>query len=158
VKGISMLDVPPRMNELWEWVNAIYAYDFGDREPIAELVKAGEIPKEFRLTVANIIAGTREPNYKAGAKLKIPAREGMKVAGTVATNLGLCDAVKKNAKWITENNPRFFSVDAIEIVRSLEGEARKIVSDAARDLRVSEDTIISLLQEMARRVDRWPVV
>jgi hypothetical protein len=156
VKTLSYLDVPDRMQELWPWVCAFCAYDYGDAMEVAKLIRESEsIPDEFKCAVADVVSGLRKPNLRAAAKVKIPPSEMMKIAGSISVPLGLCDAFKyRGVNEIAERLKK----EPIDLVRELENDARKILLDAADELGVHVETIENLLREMRRRVNAWPVV
>lgn len=162
---VSFLDAPPRMNELWNWVVAIAAYDFADPDPLAGLISSeGGIPVEFRSAIAEIVRGRRVPNRKAAAKLKVPAAERMKIAGSVGIIIGMCHMLKFQASAEEGLRPGAVTLGArygrepIDITRELEGEARRAVESAATHFGVSTETIENLLRDMKARIARWPAV
>lgn len=152
-----------RMNEVWDWVCAIDAFDYNDREPLTELVKREPVPEELRPIIAEIVRGSRTPNLKAAAKLKIPAAERMKIAGSVSTVLGLIDTLKFDAiddPTISARGASAFSErfgrEPNEIIRELEAKARDVIEWAAGELGVSKETVESLLRDLRRKAKVFP--
>lgn len=162
MKATNYFDVPPRLQELWEWFSAVCAYDYGDPNPLADLVRDERpVPTEFAGAIADVIAGTRRPNRKAGAKAKVAPAERMKIAGSLSVVLGLLDLFHRgrvdgdlSAGFIASRDRQ----ETIEIVRSLEEEARRAIAESARELGVNTETVENLLREMRARVRRWPAV
>lgn len=98
MKTKNFIDMPSRMNDLWEWVVALDSWDYCDPEPLSELLlKKQTIPAEFLQPLADIIFGKRKPNKRAASKLKIPARDRMKIAGSISLVLGLVNVLKFDA-------------------------------------------------------------
>lgn len=165
MRTTSYLNMPRRMNELWEWVNAVSAFDYGDPEPLANLVRSTPaIPDEFRPAVADVIQGKRTPNLKAASKLKVPARERMRLAGTLSIVTGLADVLRRVPQVGDEGETGAIGiadrkgVEPIKVARELEATARDAIRDAASDWGVSVETIENLLRELKDRIERWPVV
>lgn len=153
-----------RMNEVWQWVVAIDAFDFNDPEPLAEIRKAEPVPHELEHVVAAIDEGERKPNRKAAAKLRIPACERMKIAGSVSVVLGLIDIFKTDYirdgygeyRRAIEVGADMRQREPIEEVRNLEAEAREVIRATADDLGVSVETVENLLRDMRRKIADWP--
>lgn len=155
--------MPTRMNDLWEWVVALYSWDYCDPEPLSELLfKEQTIPPEFLQALADIVSGKRKPKKMAAVKLKIPARERMKVAGSISLVLSLVDALKFDA--IYSEGKGSFGIgseqghEPNEVLRKLESEQRKAIESACKDLNVSQETIENLLRDLRRKMDSWPTV
>lgn len=150
------------MRELWHWIVAVDAYDYCDPEPLSDLIVKEQIPTEFIQAVANIISGKRKPNKKAASKLKIPARERMKIAGAISVNLGLIDGFKFDAI-----NPEGIGVtgigaregrEPIDVKRDLESEARELMHSCCENLNISQETLENLLRDMRKKIKMWPDV
>ena len=153
--------------DAWPWVVAIDAYDFGDPAPLDELLSSEPVPEELRPVIASIASGKREPNLKAAAKLKIPASERMKIAGTISAALGLIDAIKYDAIDESVNDLSGVSMladrpgkdrEPVEILRELEATARNTIEWAAREAGVSVETIENLLRHLRRKMEQYPDV
>lgn len=162
--GGTRREVKRRMNEVWRWVVAIDAFDFNDSEPLKIIRKAEAVPPELEHVVAAIDAGERKPNKKAAAKLKIPARERMKIAGEVSVVLGFIDTLKFEEigdGWGEHRRAIEVGADRrqrepIDEIRELEAEAREMITGTADDLNVSVETVENLLRDMRRKIAVWP--
>jgi Asp-tRNA(Asn)/Glu-tRNA(Gln) amidotransferase C subunit len=160
-----------QINQVWEWVVALDAYDFNCVEPLTELVRNKPIPDDLKPAIANIIAGRRKPNLKAAAKLKVPADERMQIAGTLSAVLGLIDMlqhekiydggyglaarVERRAIDIRADAAGY---DPVNVVRDLEADRRDTVAMAARELDVSTETIENLLRDLRKKIKDYPNV
>jgi hypothetical protein len=142
--------------ETWDWFVAIAAFDFGDREPLAELLREESVPPEYAAAVADIVAGKRKPNLKAAAKLRIPAAERMEVA-----------MFQSQAQFMHQRFQHPETVDSmadeagiepIAMKRQLEAFKRKVLQADADSLGVSIKTLEDLRREFHERISRWPVV
>lgn len=158
-----MSDVPYRMKELWEWVAALYSYDYGDPEPISSLVRKGEpIPEEFINAISDILKGDRRPNKKAVAKLKIPVHEHMKIFVSLSTVLGLINGLKYDAIYPEGKGATgigaYKGVEPLAVINELNEELRKVIGVAAKEFNVSEETVENLLRRMRDIIRRWPNV
>lgn len=151
------LSLPPRLNELWPWFNAVSSWDWGDTQPLAELILTEPIPPEFQAAVSAIVSGTRKRS-RNWHKSKIPAAERMKIAGSISYIIDLCRVIRRGAAEGLEVMADRLAMEPIDIVRQTEGEARKVQADAAEQLGVSVETIVNLLREMRKKIKRWPVV
>jgi len=156
VKNFTSWDLPPDMQENWKWVCALDAYDFDDPEPLSELITVSEqIPKMLRQAVADVIQGKRKPNKKAAAKLKLPASERMKFAGTVSCLLSIVDAFKYgDLDGVADR----LSIEPIDALRGLEDDAREIIKQASDDFGISIETTENLLRDFRRKIEYWPNV
>jgi len=162
--------MPPRMNELWDWVVALDAWQYCDAEPLSNLIKNNEtIPPEIIPAIAEIISGERKQNKKAAVKLKVEARERMRVAGSVSTLMGLIDALKYDVIQFNEldNETQQKGVvgiacrkgtEPLEEKIELEEEAQRIKQKAADEFGVSAETIENLLRDLREKIKAWPSV
>lgn len=151
--------MPHRMQELWPWVSALDAWDYCDSRPLSVLVKKEPIPDELRGALSDIIAGRRKANKKGAAKLKIPAAERMKIAGTLSVVMGLADVfTMKGVEPSLDENADRQGVEPIEIIKQLNEEKRRIVQDTASDYDVSVETIENLLRDLREKINKWPSV
>ncbi|MDL0429580.1 hypothetical protein QPM17_00445 [Marinobacter sp. TBZ242] len=159
--------IPASMNDAWEWVCAIDSYDFNDTQPLADLIREGkEIPDELRGVIAQIIEGSRKPNKKAAAKLKIPARERMKVAGTVSTILGLLNTIKFDA-LVGSEQPDFLkpgvesmafnkNQEPIDIQTGLEADGRQVIDETCEHFGISQESLENLIRALRKKITDWP--
>lgn len=156
------MDIPHRMNYLWVWVVALDAWDYCDPLPLSELVLLHEIPIEFKQAVSDIVTGKRKPNKKAAAKLKIPAQERMKIAGSISLNCGLIhtlkfDAIYPEGKGVVGIGS-MQGREPVEVLRELEADQVALIDEAAKELNVSIETIENLLRDMRIKIKLWPIV
>lgn len=154
--------MPEEMLDAWPWVIALDAWDYAHPGLLADLIEREEIPKVLRSIISSIISGKRKPNLKAAKKLKVPAEERMKVAGSVSCILGLINAIKfdscsdtTTSKGVSEVAERK-GVEPIEIKRRLEEEARQLILEAAKEANVSEETIENLVRDLRNKIKNWP--
>lgn len=158
-----------KINEVWEWVVALDAYDFNCVEPLATLVATKAIPDDLRPIFASIISGQRKPNLKAAAKLKVPAAERMQIAGTLSAVLGLIDMFKHDKIYdlayglsarversAIEIKADSSGTDPIDVVRDLERRRQKAITTAARHFSVSIETIENLLRDLRKKMKDYP--
>jgi len=155
-------EMPRAMHEAWRWVCAVDAWDYCHPQPLADMVKSGPVPEELRPIIAAIVNGERKPNRKAAAKLKIPAEERMEIAGGISVVLGLIEAIKfqgvqepysgKGAVMLGDRDAR----EPCEVLRELEGEARKMIEDSAKELDVSIETVENLLRDLRSKMKHYP--
>lgn len=156
----NLLSAPEAFRAAWEWVVALDAYDYGDRRPLADLIGRDEIPADLRKIIACIIAGDRKPNLKAAAKLKVPAAERMRIAGSLSVVLDLGDRLRvgrdpEGLRHLDRGADRF-GQEAIDAVRWIENESRQAVDDTATQLGVSVETIENLLRELRKKIEKYP--
>jgi hypothetical protein len=141
------------MAELWEWVCAAAAHDFGDPGPMAAMLRSEPLPAEFRAMVADIVSGARALPKRAPG---LAPGERLKIAAALQVVTGLTDAIRKSPD--RERTADRLKMEPIEIVREMEQEKRAIRAEAAADLGVSVETVENLVRDLRRRIDRWPVV
>ncbi len=158
---------PGRFEKAFPWVVALDAFDYNDRQPLEELMASEPVPEELRPTIAKIKSGERKPNLKAAEKLKIPASERMRIAGSISVCLMLIDALKYDAIDESVNDLSGVSMladrpevdrEPIEVTRELEQKARSIIEKSARELEVSPETIENLLRTLRAKMEAYPNV
>lgn len=148
---------PARMTELWDWVEALYEFEFGDRKPLGAMLRSGlPIPPEFLVAVAEIVEGVRKPKAIAVAKRKIPAREALQAARRIDLMDQVCASVSN--KSLLESASDDLRVDPIKVLREFQGAKRRAIEEEAQRFDVSVETIENLLRDIRRRVKRWPAV
>ncbi|MDX3908751.1 MAG: hypothetical protein QHC67_02925 [Sphingobium sp.] len=166
--GDDCLD--PRIDAAWEWIVAIDAFDYNDIEPLFHLMSSDKpIPEELRPALAMIIAGTRKPNLRAAAKLKMAAAERMRMAGSISAVLGLINELKTGDQidLSDKDRPHRRSIDIkadrdgvepLQIKRMLESRAKEVIVRAAGSLNVSVETIENMLRELRTKLLKYPHV
>lgn len=160
----GMVGVDPRLNECWHWFSALWAFDYGNPEPLASLIQSEPIPPEFSVAVANIVKGQRKPNLKASVKSKIPAIERARLAASLSVMFGLIDDIKFRA-WESEDlKPGVITiadrkgVEPREIIGELKAQREQIVNHVCTEFSISQETVENLLREARERVALWPSV
>lgn len=150
-------DMPERMQQLWQWVIALDAWDWGNPLPLSDAIKREPIPPEFVEPIAELILGKRKPKpKKATAKAKLPADERLKIAASVSTIIWLTNRLRSISAEIGERLKP--GKEPIEIIRALEDEKRDAIHQAALDLGVSTETIENLLRDLRGKIAKWPTV
>ena len=151
----NFLGLPPGFNEAWPWIVALDAWDYCDSAPLDHLLRgAAPIPDEIRPALADIVGGTRQPNKRAAAKLKLPAAERMKIAGSVSCILGLLDVFRRNNRQIADDK----GLEQKELLAELSQEAHHAIATAAAELGVSVETVENLLRDLRKKIENWPRV
>lgn len=159
-----MLNLTNHQKDLWEWFSALWAWDYNDPRPMADLIRrcGGNVPEDFLPAVADIIAGSRKPNKKAAVKLAIPASELGKLAGSLMVIRDLTNAIKTKVVF---KNPELRGVHAvaeekgrrpIDVTRDLEMRWRDTKQKAEAQFGVDVRTIEKLIREADSRIARWP--
>ena len=152
---------------VWDWIAALDAFDFADPEPLDRLLaECEEIPEFMHKHLSDIVAGRRKPNKKAAAKLKIPARERMKIGATLSGVLGVMDKFRGEmfdpdtltVRPAMEVSADRRGVEVIDAVRSLEGKRRRAIDAAMREFNVSEETVENLLRDVREKIRNFPEV
>jgi hypothetical protein len=140
-------------NELRKWLGAVVAYEFGDADLLADLIRVGVgVPPCLRGTVADIIAGVYPRNLKGGAKCNVPPRD----RGDIAFGLILLQDVGKAVRSDMNSpvsNPRLKrGYEPSEIALATTGEVTKSVRDLAAEYGVTERTIRDIAKDMRERI------
>lgn len=150
--------------EVWDWIAALDAFHYCDPEPLSEMLAGGEpIPEFMRLPLSEIVAGTRKPNKKAAAKLKIPARERMKVGAMISGILGLADCLageisdghgglQRGCEIAADRK----GIELIDAVRHHESMRKKAIEIAMDEFGVSEETVENLLRDVREKIRNFP--
>lgn len=169
---VHYTDTSREIRDQWPWLCAVDAFDHCHPDALADLIRAEPIPEPLRPVVAAIVAGQRKPNKRAAARLKIPASERMRIAGSLSAVLGLIDVIKRKA--IDSTDPDLAGLrgvsmlaacpergqgrEPVEILRELEAEAQTLVQDTAQHFGVSIETVENLLRDMRAIIAEYPNV
>ena len=135
---------PERDRLVETWGVALYLWDHCDPEPLADLVRMEPIPDSFREAVAAITAGTRCPNKRAVAKLKIPASEHRKIVREL-TEARIFRTFEKQVAGSTANRRL---QEPIEVIRDAENAYRTNIEAVAERYKVSKETVEALARTM----------
>jgi hypothetical protein len=161
-RAVQFDQIPFRMNELWDWVVAIDAWDYCDSAPLALLVSGAPIPEELRASIADIVSGQRKQKRKGASKLKIPASERMRIAGCVSLCIGIADMFQFDAlgepglKQGAESIAASKGIEPGELIASLAADREEIIQVAMGELGVSRKCIENLLRDFRKKVKNWP--
>lgn len=153
-----------RINEVWEWVIAFDAFDYGDSQPLDILIRTKAVPEEFRPIIADIISARRRPKTKA--RSKIPPADRMKLAMHLSIIHGLVDTLSRGPVGIGEYQGMSGlemvadreGVEVIEIRRQMEKKKRDVVQMAADEFGVTTEAIEELLRVMRKKMNSFPNV
>ncbi len=115
------------IGKVLEWASAIYAWDYCDSEPLAELIKNQPIPPVLKTVIAEIIRGDRKQKRKAASKLKIPAREHREIIHKILMRRYSRDAAKLDSEYLGDELIK----EPIEIIRKEEEEYRRYLASVA---------------------------
>lgn len=155
-------DMPREMENAWNWIVAIDAWDYAHPALLTKLIETENIPDPLKPVISSIISGKRKPNLKAAKKLKIPAEERMNIASAISLILGLVDAFKYDS-YNSETGSRGVNeiaerkgLEPIEIKKDLDERSRDTILKAANDLEVSTETIENLVRDLRKKIKNWP--
>ncbi|MGJ3230241.1 MAG: hypothetical protein ACFE0P_00410 [Oceanicaulis sp.] len=154
------------VNEHFQWIAALDAYDFNDPEPLSEILKSDTpIPEEMRPILARIIRGERAPNKNAAAKSRIPAADRMHAAAAVSILHGLIDLFQHektrdtpDTEWVTfvENQSDRKQKEPIDVLKDLTAWRERVVNERAERYGVSPHTIRSLVRLLRKKISSYP--
>jgi hypothetical protein len=163
----TAFDVPERLNE-WPvrtWLAAIFAFDFGDAEPLGELLRVEAPPPEFRCAVADIVTGRRLQNKKAAAKMKLKPAFALNIGWTALLGIRAWRQLFAHGASPGSGYRNAFEelasakgIEPLVLRRRLEARSREHRDIAADALEISKESLEKLMREVRRRVDAWPVV
>lgn len=144
--------LPPRMERIWNWVVALDAWDLNQPSLLADLVRRNDIPEELVEPISEIIAGSRKPNYKAAAKLRIPAYTRLDIARLLYDSRHSCE----QAKTKSDAHADALRLETKDFKAQIEKEARDWVTTLALNTGVSEKTIESYYRVLVQKIKDWP--
>ena len=146
-------DVPERMRQLWPWVKAFDAYDFGDASRLSELIARSEtIPAEAREAIADIVSGRRKAIAKATPKLKVGAAKRLRIAGLISSLLQEIDDRKRDVQEIADRE----GVEPIQMLARITAERDRLEDQLVAELGVSRETIKNLRRHFRKKVEAFP--
>ncbi len=147
------------MREDWPWFSAVWAFDYDDPAPLADLIRERPIPDELKSLVADIVSGKRKPNKKAAAKAKIPANQRANIFYRYWVDRLLTEASKKLSVRLLEADTiryKLTPIEPIEIVRDIESDGRKMLEELQELYGAGPDTLKALRSEGKTRMKEWP--
>ncbi len=160
-REIQYQHVPLRMRELWDWVVAFYAYDWGDPSALAFMIGfTREVPPECIDALAAVVAGERPRRRKS----KLPRSLAMRYAAKLSDVLGTLDRYRHDITFADEEGKGLVAIasrrgeEPQDVSQWLANERATIMKQAADDLGVSVETVEELLRDMRDRIKRWPIV
>jgi hypothetical protein len=142
------------MRELWSWVKAGAAYDYGDPLPLAKLIQDEPVPPEFQQMVSDIVAGVRQLPRKGKANQKVPPVNRLEAAAAVSLFQGLADIFRRDAVEIGDEK----GVEPIDVIASANETAKEGYRIVMEETGVSERTVKTMLADLKRRIESWPDV
>ena len=141
--------------QLLLWFEAVYLWDWGDPDLLAELIKFEQVPPEFRVALADIVAGVRKRhNYKKSA---VPAHIRFQLGRFSWELSAVRDAIlsDKETKRRMSNETRS---EPIEFIRRMQKTIRDLIESMAEEAGVSNELVKIIRRDFQSRIDRWPTV
>jgi hypothetical protein len=154
MKPVWKKGLNPEFFNQWEWVAAVVAYDWGDPQPLATLVREREtLPDNVRVVLADIVAGERKPDEKKISQATVKGADRM-AAGRWAWVLSITrEFSNKNAS--EKADPR---VEPADFIQALNEKNRRQRKQTADKYGISLDTLDELRREFQRKLESWPVL
>ena len=119
--------MPKRMAEVWHWIIALDVWEYGDGEPLAELIKSETIPVEITPAIVEILTGKRKQNKIGASELKIDPRIRMVAAAHFSIIFDLINSMK------SDNQADILRKEPIDVINDLSETARKLKDNAAME-------------------------
>lgn len=160
------IGAPPRFQEIWPWIKALDAYDYGRPRMFSDILSSTlEIPEEIRPALADIVSGLRKPNKKAAAKLKLDPEKRMDYAAAIHGMQWSFETIKHDKVEVDEVITSVISryaeqagTEAIQEVRRVVDLYRENKEMWVKVLGVSEETIENLVRDLRRKIAQFPIV
>ncbi len=112
--------------EYWDWVKAIYVWDYGYSSELAKLVNSQNIPEQYREYIAGILEGKNKPNNHGRTKLKKNPSEWVQIYFTIYEQLLVVKEGK--AEYIYYQKP-----SAAQMTKIMLEPKAEIISSIARE-------------------------
>ena len=147
--------IPNRLRELWDWFEAVYEWDWGDPDLLAALIHTEQIPPEFQIAVAEIVAEVRpRPNY---GKSVLSAQHRLFMAKESIDLAEFRDNILSDNETIEKISDEE-GKEPIEVIRDLQNAFRIEIESRAKANGASVDTMKNIRRDFKSRIDRWPTV
>ena len=141
--------------QLWLWFEAVYLWDWGDPDLLAELIKHEQVPPEFRVALADIVAGARKRrNYKKSA---VPAHIRFQLGRFSWELSAVRDAIlsdKEEKVRVSEE----MRIEPSEMIHRTRKAIRDRIESMAEEVGVSNELVKIIRRDFQSRIDRWPTV
>ncbi len=155
-----------RFFSAFAWIVALDCFDFGDPEPLTELLADTntDVPPDIRLPLSHIISGARKPDLKAAAKMKIPGGKRLQLAQIIAAGLQMIEYLKRgqvpnqNGQLIKLNDAFADAqrIEPINHIRKQENASNNVIQRMASDWNVSDGTIRNLVRDLRFFYSNFP--
>ena len=141
--------------ELWDWFEAVYLWDWGDPDLLVELIKNEQVPPEFRVALADIVAGVRrKKNYKKSA---VPAHIRFQL-GRISWELSKVRAEIVFDPAEKEKVSEEMLIEPNEMISATHKAIRDEIISMTKLTGVSNKTVGNIRRDFQSRIDHWPTV
>lgn len=145
--------MPINLKDTWHWWSAVWAFDYGDRETLAELIRNEEIPLEYKKVVASIVSGDRKPNLKASVKSKVKPTDRAEILNAYYVFAGLRDSLKTDVERIFSKNKKS---EPIELMRKADTLSNRFFRMINENCGISDEAIKKIIREGKERLRKFP--
>jgi hypothetical protein len=151
----SGLDVPADFFDNWHWIVAVDAYDYGDPQPLADLLSQYDIyPENVRAVLADIVHGTRKPSPKRAAHAKVKGKDRMELALSALASSVVHDCIQRNASYHGDYGRR----DPVDVVEENTESYRRERDALCITYGISKETVDNLRRELKSKIEKWPLL
>ena len=148
-----VLGMPNRLRDTWHWWAALWAFDYGDRNTLSELIKSEEIPPEYRNVIASIISGERKPNLKASVKSKVKPIDRAEILNAYYIFASLRENLKSNVEQTFYKNVKSEPIELMRKADSLTGDFFELINEHSG---ISDEAIKKIVREGRERLRKFP--
>lgn len=159
----TWLGAPIRFIEMIDWFGAVWTHDYGDPEPLANMIREGsEIPSEFSAVVADIVAGRRKPNRKGEAKLSVTGRERFVLALVAYVLLKVAERERTKGEFPGTEQLGYagmadrYKLEPAEAKKLASRVRRESLQVVAEEHGVKPATLESWGWDLGKRIKNWP--
>ena len=149
--------IPERMEEIWDWIVCLDAWDSGEPDYLSEYILNEEIPEELKKPISDIISGRRKPNLKGKGKYKIEPLLRWYIGRIVIYERQAVEQEKARAAFSGEDGEAELR-EPIKVIRDLEAHMKGVISLFASAFKVSEKTIENSYETVTTKIKNWPVL
>jgi hypothetical protein len=122
----------------WDWFEAIYLWEYGEKDKLAALILERPIPNGFRRAISDIVNDIKKPNIKAASKLSFTPGEWLNIHVDINE---LYEQIVNKAKQEIKNYPETERPTQEELLEILNEQRVKLFKRTARKYEISYNTV-----------------
>lgn len=136
----------------WDWFEAIYLWEYGEKHKLAALILERPIPEVFRRKISDIVNGEAKPNIKAASKLSLTPYEWLNIHVDMHE---WYEQIVNKAKQEIKNYPEKERPTQEELLEILYEQRVKLFKRTASKYSVTYNTVKNAHLKFQEKLTHW---